>query len=727
MWETTKEITGDIAAVLNAHRARITHVLSRIIIILAISLIAEVFVFNFQYFATSGNQTIDLSSQMEDQLPQDEDGNFLFTVANKSVTFDYLNKDVDNIVIDLTDDQSPTVVPFSIRFTDEAHSTYFEDNDYASGVPDVNVTSSVERSHYISLKATGLVSSLNIEVIDEDTTYPVKVKAIYLNGRYPFIFDGFRFGLVAVILALLYTFRPRSSLYKREILEHRKHARRLVVGVTMVEVLLLSGICLYGTNNVGVSTSWYNYGSWDGSSLVNVINTGGTNTQQYAELAKSLADGQLYLEIEPPEWLAEMDDPYDKGARDEMMKTTGDEVLWDVAYYNGHYYVYFGIVPCLIFYLPFYLLRGSNFPTAVGVLFACIMFLIGLTRLLWGFATRHFRRVSEGVFLLLQMPLVFCCGILYLLKFPTFYSLPIACGLAFSIWGILLWMNGREAEKPCKWYLGGSLCMALVLGCRPQLVLLSLVAFPMFWRRYITEGRLRTARGAREFACLLAPYAVVWAFICWYNFARFGSPFNFGANYNLTTNDMTLRGFNLGRLPSVLFAYLIQMPNVTGVFPFLQAVDFSTTYMGQTVREVTFGGIFACLPLLWAIFLIRPALKMRLQHHKTHTVAGSIVLMLVLGVVLCCLDGEAAGILQRYFADFSFLFLAAAVLIVFILNEGLDAWSREWLLMQRVLVVLVGVSLLYSFLLCLVPETGFVSDAYPSAYEGFMQTFRFWT
>lgn len=35
----------------------------------------------------------------------------------------------------------------------------------------------------------------------------------------------------------------------------------------------------------------------------------------------------------------------------------------------------------------------------------------------------------------------------------------------------------------------------------------------------------------------------------WYNAARFGSPFDFGANYNLTSNDMTRRGFAVGASP----------------------------------------------------------------------------------------------------------------------------------------------------------------------------------
>ncbi|MFR5093080.1 MAG: hypothetical protein ACLTDR_14765 [Adlercreutzia equolifaciens] len=104
---------------------------------------------------------------------------------------------------------------------------------------------------------------------------------------------------------------------------------------------------------------------------------------------------------------------------------------------------------------------------------------------------------------------MFCCGIMYLVKFPTFYSLPIMCGLAFSVWGLYCWMRSRLAAHKCGWLFAGSLCMALVAGCRPQLLVLSLLAFPLFWRTYITERRLATRRGVVEFACLVAPYVLV--------------------------------------------------------------------------------------------------------------------------------------------------------------------------------------------------------------------------
>ena len=211
-----------------------------------------------------------------------------------------------------------------------------------------------------------------------------------------------------------------------------------------------------------------------------------------------------------------------------------------------------------------------------------------------------------------------------------------------------------------------------------------------------------------------------------YNYARFGSFTDFGANYNLTVNDMTKRGMNVGRLAPAFFAYFLQPPCMTGVFPFLQPAPFDTTYMGQTIKEVTFGGIFACLPILWVLAFSRRILGMRARQRFTRTIMGVIITLIVSGVVVALLDAELAGILQRYYADFSFMFLAAAVLLCFVVNEQVPPEGSTRQLMLTVFIVLVGVSVLYSTLLCLVPETGWYADVYPWAYQNILDTFLFW-
>ena len=69
-----------------------------------------------------------------------------------------------------------------------------------------------------------------------------------------------------------------------------------------------------------------------------------------------------------------MDNPYDKSARDEFQKATGEEPLFDVAYYDGHYYVSRRAARAHLCFLPVLSDNGRELPTAIGVLICCILF-----------------------------------------------------------------------------------------------------------------------------------------------------------------------------------------------------------------------------------------------------------------------------------------------------------------------------------------------------------------
>lgn len=714
-----------LKAFVGSHHPQIKHFAKVACVVVACAAICEVLVFNFNHWRSLSWETTTLDSQVDLQKATGE--RFRVSSIDNVLEFDHLGVEVHNVRLDFHNAQAAQNVPVKIWFTDNAHSTYFDSTEYTAGVPVTYVATNNAESEYLNLNASGAVGKMRIEIGGEETRYPLYLKSVQINAPEPYAFNTTRFAAAVLVLALAYAFRPKSSLWRTYIREHPHRSKIAVMATVALEIWLCGAFLLMGSNLVGVATQHYNSGQWDGVSLANTWDAGGDNAQQYAELAKSMAHGKLYLEEEPPNWLLNMEDPYDRGARDQLVKETGEGYLWDVAYYEGHYYVYFGVVPVILFYLPFYMATGAHFPTALGVLLGMVAFVAGVSALLDRFARYHFKRVSVGVYLVLQIAVVTCCGMLYLLKFPTFYSLPIILALAFSVWGLYFWMLGRSRKRPELMYLAGSLCMALVAGCRPQLVMLSFLAFPLFWRLFITEGHIKTLAGARQFACLLAPYFVVVAGICGYNYARFGSFLDFGANYNLTVNDMTKRGLAVGRIAPALFAYFFQTPATTGVFPYIQATPFDTTYLGQTVKEPTFGGIFACLPLLWVLPFARRILSLRIKERKTRTIAGVIGVLMVAGVIIGVADAEVAGILQRYFADFSIMFLMAAVLLVFIVNEHVEEGSRDHAIMVRVLPALVAVGAVYAVLLCFVAESGWLSSAYPWAYQAILETFQFWT
>ena len=737
-------------------KAKLLKTARNIALLVALAFFLECVVFNINFFRTLSNEPIDISSSISapktNRINEEGVSSYVLTSDNHTLEFTDLDVAANCILLDFDDSQTAQALRVKIQFTDDAHMSYFDSTEYTEGIPLSSMSTAFDATQFINLKTSGNLHSIKLEIMSDgshDLSYPIYLERVQINPNRPFEFVSSRFFFALLILLAIYCFRPKSAIYRISIRENDVASKVGILTALFIEISLASTFLFFGSNLVGVATSTYNYGNWDGHSIVNTFDVGGENSQQYAKLARAFAHGSLSLEDEVPEWLTNLENPYDKASRDEAAKESGQDYLFDVAYYQGAYYVYFGVVPVILFYLPFFLLTGANFPTAIGVLMASILFFLGITALLHRFAKYHFKRVNLGIFLLLQVAIVVCSGVLYLLKFPTFYSLPIALAVAFTVWGLYFWMRFRHADKRKLGFFAGSLCMALVVGCRPQLAVLSILAFPLFWRPYIKNGRIKTKEGFREFLCLILPYVIVITCLLAYNYARFGSFLDFGANYNLTVNDMTKRGVNFGRVAPAIFMFFLQTPATSGVFPFLQETAFQSTYFGQTIREATFGGIFACLPILWVIILAFPVLKIRNAQRKTKTVTGVVWSLMICGVIVAILDAEGAGILQRYFADFSFMFLSSAVLIAFILNENalvsssLDVAELErdkgggslsivplhlsGNLLYKVIILTVTVSVLYSVLLCFVPESGWYSDVYAWCYEGFKHAVLFWT
>ena len=56
-----------------------------------------------------------------------------------------------------------------------------------------------------------------------------------------------------------------------------------------------------------------------------------------------------------------------------------------------------------------------------------------------------------------------------------------------------------------------------------------------------------------------------------------------------------------------------------------------------------------------------------------------------------------------------------------------DRYANQYEALRLILLVVVGVSVLYSTLLCFVPEIGWYSDVYGWAYQNVIESFEFWT
>ncbi len=638
---------------------------------------SEIFIFNSRAIQSHEYKEIELKHLGNVSFSEKVDGDVYHISEKTSARFEVtdISLDIKNLFVGIgVVNSKGEAIPYTVKIeaTDDANALYI------TSIPSRKVYSG--SSQYIPMQLRGTTDKLRITITpDSSIEAQMYVYSITANAPKPFDFNMGRVLLVFAVAFLLYLISPSSPAHKIKMSDSGGQFCMTTV-VAALEILMIFLI---------ISSS---------SHYLHIISR---HQAQYQELACSFLNGHLYLEEEVPQFLLEMENPYDYALR----YSQGKYFYWDAALYNGHYYVYFGVVPCLLTYLPYHLLTGKDLPNDIALFIFAILFIISCFVLVKQVIKRYFPNMSISYisYLIISLLIINGSGLLFMASYADMYSVPIMAALAFTVCGLSLWLSALNNKNLRALKLAlGSLCMALVAGCRPNLLLFSALAIPFFVGEIILaykEKRIFKKTSVANAIAFALPYIVVAAGIMWYNYSRFDSPFDFGANYNLTTNDMTSRGFVWDRMLPAAYSYLFQLPKMTATFPFIRFADFDSSYMGVTIRESTYGGIFACSPLLLLIFVI-PFIKKLLKKDKVY---APVVILAAIGIITPLLDAQFAGILQRYFADFSLmLYMSAALILLSIINNikgdahrhvlrvGLFACVIAMVIYQSALIMRVG-------------------------------------
>lgn len=631
--------------------------------LLAAAVAAELFLFNFPAWESRRNaDTAELGEIRVEggtNTGSGEDGRPVYMV-DEGVLSLYaagLDADIHNLNLDLRfpePDLQPDTVPYTVSLADGG-------NYYSYTLPEQVLVPGLVHTHYTKVYPAGKVSELSVQftlpagcMVEADLT---------ANVRIPFFF---RFGRLAAVWAALCLVHYARCVGRGSLEAARWIGSRRQKAVTVAVLLLLAGMAwqLAHVNPVCITAPWPHH-------------------RQYQELAEAMAEGHFYLTAQPSEELLQAENPYDTI----YLQANGIPYQADYAYFEGKYYVYFGVVPELLLYLPCYLLTGHHLPNYLAVYVFYCGFILAVFALYREIVRRWF--VNTPFFLYLMVCILTVCSgnYLFVIARPDMYDTPIMAANMFTAAGLWLWLKGKyltHTRKKRLAYLAGSLCMALVAGCRPQMLLFSFLAVPLFWEEVVRKRELFGKKNPLDTLCICLPYVLVAAGIMYYNAARFGSPFDFGATYSLTSNDMTKRGFHLHQALLGLWHYFLQPPSVGSEFPFLQGIQINSgTYMGKLNAEYTYGGMLVCNALAWFLLLLRRE-KKALKHKGIYAFGlVSLAVPLVLGVV----DVTGAGILQRYTVDMVFGVLLASVLVLFAVWEISNGTERRSGMMALLVMV----------------------------------------
>ena len=204
-----------------------------------------------------------------------------------------------------------------------------------------------------------------------------------------------------------------------------------------------------------------------------------------------------------------------------------------------------------------------------------------------------------------------------------------------------------------------------------------------------------------------------------YNLIRFGSPFEFGQFYQLTTEDIHYNRVKLRDLFAALWYYFFDGYILKSEFPWVQSTNSFTNHSGNFFYGPLNTGAMI-MPISWGICLITKGLSDSDKDRKMNAIIYSALLMTV---AVALMDYCIAGVAQRYSCDIQpALCLAGALLIM--KNAGKDFRDGK-LLVVRVCWLLCIVTYIIAFCLIFSNYRQFIYKYSPDKYLFFVNMLSF--
>jgi len=643
-------------------------------------LLAEVVFFNFSTWKTLGCEPIVLAQD----VCTDEKG--VYTTG-----FAEIHENVKNVNVDLRVERYDKA-EVTVSLTDAG-------DYYAYEMPTYTVTNGVKGCGYQNIYPFGEVNTLQVTVTVPEGT-EAAIESIVLNAVRPFRFKVLRVVALFGIAAFGYMVVAHTG-YGKELCKRKDKRQRGIITGAVLGLVVIAGL-LSVSNPICVNSPWPHH-------------------RQYQELARALKDGTVVIAEEPDAALIAKENPYDTSA----LLAEGIPFKMDYAYYDGHYYAYFGIVPELLFYLPYHLITGRDLQNYMVIFALYCGLLIGVFGSLWELVHRFAKKVPFLVYLMTAVSISLMPHYVFVVARPDIYNVPVMAGNAFIWLGAYCWLRtGSGCCRPkCRalWYGLGAFFVAAVMGCRPQMILYGIVLFAVLLLPDIWKNRKNWKQYSKEILAFCVPVLIVGIVVFWYNYARFGSGLSFGASYSLTSNDMNNRGFNFSRILYGLYAFILQPPVINAEYPFLQSAELECSYMGKHICEFSYGGMLWVYPLVISLLYVALGGWKKLTKQQKGFIGG----LCAVSFIVAAFDITAAGILQRYMCDMAFGFALAAVFVIMLLVDKYNGSELSvWIVKGSYLCVCVG--LIISFLTVITSADSICLQNYnPKLFYQIAEYFKF--
>ena len=572
------------------------------------------------------------------------------------VNLDNLNMEVKTIYVKFKNLEADKFIEYQISYSDETTKE--------RSLPTKEYYENLENTKYTAVYLSGNVKNLSFFYSSE-----FEIEEIKLNVDIPFKFNFIR--VVSIILIVLFINSLKTQKYWNE--EYSEKNNKQQRAYLLIMAFAIISVYFFNIFNVNAETDLYN-----------------------KDFVEALEAGQVHLLEEPSEELLNLDNPYDTVERSSLVR--GKDYIWDAALFNNHYYVYFGILPALILFVPYHIITGTFLKTAIGVLLFSILSILLMAMIIEFIFRKWFSKLPFKLMAFSEIIMLFGTTLLWINVAPRFYEMVNVAGLYFVLQGIYLFLTSKKKEEVSFKKLGiGALCLALAVACRPTTLIASILILPIIWNLF-KENKSNKKNIIKLILAIAIPYIVVGIALMYYNYIRFGSIFEFGARYQLTMNDMRNLKNRLITIPAGFIYNLFSIPSFIGKFPFMEVNSNIFELFSYYYIEDMPGGVFILAPIAFCVFGIRKFLK----NSNNKELKNFVIALLIVGIILNAIIVMQGGSTGRYLLDFSWYFVLAGILI-FLENYQNTEHSDARKILEKIFIGIAIFTLIINIL------TGFLS------------------
>ena len=658
-----------------------------------ILLAAEVFIFNGKSFGSiyvnENVPTADIEIYGSAGAVGD---NEILMDGDAKLTFTKLPDNVNNIDMELDGQEGISQFDVKLRITDGNLSSrdFILQHKRPSG-HDTKLS--------MSFKPYKKLKSVIIEFNGVNGTMTVRnIKAL---SRPAYAFSDIRFFTllgIALMLIAIKTYRFYEVSYDRRKSSH-------IIAVSAMMLLVISTGYFFTVPN----------------QIMNVYSTDTDYSYDpYAETLSAFIKGQTYLDIKADPRLETLDNVYDDSERAEK----GVNFLWDYTYYKGHYYCYFGVAPVITFYYPYYKMTGyvptmamaNSFFVIIGLMFMCLTILA---------AVKLLKLKPNLLLLLLLMPTAAATeGIWFTGNCIDRYTLPSVTGLCYIMLclssGMTAITTNNKKLKLILLFISGA-ALALCVASRPTISLCAAVLVPYFWRILFDKKEKLQWRLSLA-ASFLLPLATGAMLIMKYNAARFDSPFQFGAIYQLTISDPSANKLSLARIPDTIVHYFIHPPRLRNSFPFIETAPvYLENYTAYTYISSGCGALMFPV-IMFGAFMLPYAFGKKSKEQPDRNRRQFIWICLVVSFITAWLDMSLGGIVTHYLFDFMPLLFMVTMLGIFRSCEKPHENKEKYILAG----VSMAATIVFTLALCLDIGGSALLSHFPHFFDRAEDIIIFW-